>query len=74
MGENNCAFNIRYYTYSKDIVSTKITKKYKYPYLSIDYLKVGLIRSKDTTLTVEAEKELTDYICRGEAYEISTFK
>lgn len=31
----------------------KLLEKYKYPYLSIDHLKMGLIRSENTTLTVE---------------------
>ena len=36
-------------------------EKYKYPYLSIDHLKMGLIRSKNTTLTVEDDEALTKY-------------
>lgn len=34
----------------------------KYPYLSIDHLKMGLIRSKNTNLTVEDDDKLTDYL------------
>ncbi len=37
--------------------------KYKYPYLSIDHLKMGLIRSGNTKLTpVSDETELTAYL------------
>ena len=38
-------------------------EKYKYPYLSIDHLKMGLIRSGNTELTpVSAESVLKDYL------------
>ena len=38
-------------------------EKYKYPYLCIDHLKMGLIRSGNTILTpVSDEKALTDYL------------
>lgn len=36
--------------------------KYKYPYLSIDHLKMGLIRSGQTDLTPEDDNELTVYL------------
>ena len=35
----------------KTCLSQKLLEKYKYPYLSIDHLKMGLIRSKQTNLT-----------------------
>lgn len=35
----------------KTALSQKLLEKYKYPYMSIDHLKMGLIRSKNTTLT-----------------------
>ena len=35
----------------KTALAQKLLEKYKYPYLSIDHLKMGLIRSKNTTLT-----------------------
>ena len=35
-------------------------EKYKYPYLSIDHLKMGLIRSGKTNLTPEDDDALTD--------------
>lgn len=38
-------------------------EKYKYPYLSIDHLKMGLIRSKNTKLTpVSSDKSLINYL------------
>lgn len=47
----------------KTMLAQKILEKYKYPYLSIDHLKMGLIRSKNTSLTpVSAGKALTDYL------------
>lgn len=46
----------------KTALAQKLLEKYKYPYLSIDYLKMGLIRSGYTNLTPEADDELTDYL------------
>ena len=46
----------------KTALAQKLLEKYKYPYLSIDHLKMGLIRSGYTTLTPEDDNELTDYI------------
>lgn len=46
----------------KTALSQKLLEKYKYPYLSIDHLKMGLIRSGYTTLTPEDDDELTDYL------------
>lgn len=46
----------------KTLLAQKSLEKYKYPYLSIDHLKMGLIRSKNTNLTVEDDEELTDYL------------
>jgi hypothetical protein len=37
-------------------------EKYKYPYLSIDHLKMGLIRSGNTELTPEDDEALTGYL------------
>ena len=37
-------------------------EKYKYPYLSIDHLKMGLIRSGNTDLTPDDDDELTSYL------------
>ena len=47
----------------KTALAQKLLEKYKYSYLSIDHLKMGLIRSGNTTLTpVSDEKALTDYL------------
>lgn len=46
----------------KTLLAQKLLEKYKYPYLSIDHLKIGLIRSKNTNLTVEDDNELTAYL------------
>lgn len=47
----------------KTALAQKLLEKYKYPYLSIDHLKMGLIRSGNTTLTpVSDDGELTDYL------------
>ena len=46
----------------KTLLAQKLLEKYKYPYLSIDHLKMGLIRSKNTNLTVEDDQELTKYL------------
>ena len=45
------------------MLSQRLLEKYKYPYLSIDHLKMGLIRSGQTTLTpVSDDMALTDYL------------
>ena len=46
----------------KTALAQKLMEKYKYPYLSIDHLKMGLIRSKQTELTPMDDKELTEYL------------
>ena len=47
----------------KTALAQKLLEKYKYPYLSLDHLKMGLIRSQQTSLTpVSNEKELTNYL------------
>lgn len=47
----------------KTALAQKLLEKYRYPYLSIDHLKMGLIRSGNTTLTpVSDDKALTDYL------------
>ena len=46
----------------KTLLAQRLLEKYKYPYLSIDHLKMGLIRSKNTDLTVEDDKKLIDYL------------
>ena len=46
----------------KTMLAQKLLEKYKYPYYSIDHLKMGLIRSKNTLLSVEDDDELTEYL------------
>jgi len=46
----------------KTVLAQKLLEKYKYPYLSIDHLKMGLIRSGYTSLTPENDDELIDYL------------
>lgn len=46
----------------KTVLAQKLLEKYKYPYLSIDQLKMGLIRSGYTKLTPENDDQLTDYL------------
>ena len=46
----------------KTALAQKLLEKYKYPYLSIDHLKMGLIRSGQTDLTPEDDDELTAYL------------
>ncbi len=46
----------------KTNLAQKLLEKYQYPYLSIDHLKMGLIRSGYTNLTVEDDEELTEYM------------
>ncbi len=47
----------------KTYLAQKLLEKYKYPYLSIDHLKMGLIRSGNTELTpLSDDEELTAYL------------
>ena len=47
----------------KTVLAQKLLEKYKYPYYSIDHLKMGLIRSGNTKLTpMSDDKDLTAYI------------
>ncbi len=47
----------------KTALAQKLLEKYKYPYLSIDHLKMGLIRSGNTELTpLSDDNELTCYL------------
>ena len=46
----------------KTLLAQRLLEKYKYPYLSIDHLKMGLIRSGNTSLTAEDDDELTEYL------------
>lgn len=46
----------------KTAYAQKLLEKYHYPYLSIDHLKMGLIRSAQTELTPMDDAELTVYL------------
>ena len=46
----------------KTLLAQRMLEKYHYPYLSIDHLKMGLIRSGNTDLTPEDDDELTTYL------------
>ena len=46
----------------KTALAQKLLEKYKFPYLSIDHLKMGLIRSGNTELTPMDDDKLTDYL------------
>ena len=46
----------------KTALSQKLLEAYHYPYLSIDHLKMGLIRSGNTNLTPMDDAELTGYL------------
>ena len=46
----------------KTALAQKLLERYKYPYLSIDHLKMGLIRSSNTELTPMDDNELTEYL------------
>lgn len=47
----------------KTALAQKLLEKYKYPYLSIDHLKMGLIRSGNIELTpISNDEDLTRYL------------
>ena len=47
----------------KTVLAQKLLEKYQYPYLSIDHLKMGLIRSGQTDLTpLSDDDDLTSYL------------
>lgn len=46
----------------KTLLAQRMLERYKFPYLSIDHLKMGLIRSGNTELTPEDDDVLTDYL------------
>ncbi len=47
----------------KTVHAQRLLEQYKYPYLSIDHLKMGLIRSGYTTLTpMSDDSALTEYL------------
>ena len=46
----------------KTAYAQKLLQQHHYPYLSIDHLKMGLIRSGQTTLTPMDDDQLTEYL------------
>ncbi len=46
----------------KTVLAQRLLERYGYPYLSMDHLKMGLIRSGQTKLTPEDDDELTKYL------------
>ena len=46
----------------KTLLAQRMLEKYKWPYLSLDHLKMGLIRSGNTCLTPDDDDELTAYL------------
>lgn len=46
----------------KTAYAQKLLEKYQFPYLSVDHLKMGLIRSGRTELTPIDDDKLTDYL------------
>lgn len=46
----------------KTALAQKLLERYRYPYLSVDHVKMGLIRSGNTRLTPADDGELTEYL------------
>ena len=46
----------------KTALAQRLLERHHFPYLSIDHLKMGLIRSGNTTLTPEDDAELVGYL------------
>ena len=46
----------------KTLLAQKLLEKHKYPYLSMDHVKMGLIRSGKTTLTPFDDDRMTEYL------------
>ena len=46
----------------KTLLAQRLLEKYHHPYLSIDHLKMGLIRSGQTDLTPMDDQQLTEYL------------
>ena len=46
----------------KTALAQRLLEKYKFPYLSIDHLKMGLIRSGKTNISVCDDESLTPYL------------
>ena len=46
----------------KTLLAQRMLEKYGFPYLSVDHLKMGLIRSGQTDLTPDDDDDLTAYL------------
>ena len=46
----------------KTLLAQKLLEKYQYPYLSMDHVKMGLIRSGNTLLTPYDDEQMTGYL------------
>lgn len=46
----------------KTMLSQRLLEELKFPYFSLDHLKMGLIRSKNTQITVFDDEKLTPYL------------
>ena len=46
----------------KTVLAQQLLEEKHWPYLSLDHLKMGLIRSRNTDLTVFDDEKLTDYL------------
>ena len=46
----------------KTLLAQKLLEKYRWPYLSMDHVKMGLIRSGKTALTPYDDEQMTDYL------------
>lgn len=46
----------------KTLLAQKLLEKYRYPYLSMDHVKMGLIRSGKTALTPYDDEQMTEYL------------
>ena len=54
----------------KTALAQKLLEKYKYPYLSIDHLNMGLIRSGNTELTPMDDTELVELFRRNDTERV----
>lgn len=46
----------------KTLLAQTLLEKYRYPYLSMDHVKMGLIRSGNTAFTPYDDEQMTDYL------------
>lgn len=58
----NDYFNYRRISHREDSIGSKNIRKISIPYLLIDYLKMGSIRSGKTNLTPEDDRKLESYM------------